>query len=37
MRIQLVKLRKRNEYNEGDVVLLIDWISKIKIKNPTSK
>ena len=24
--------RKKNEYNEGDVVLITNWISKISIK-----
>ena len=28
---------ERNEYKESDVVLLTNWISKINIKNHTSK
>ena len=28
---------KRNEYKEGDVVLLTNWISKINIKKPYFK
>ena len=28
---------ERNEYNEGDVVLLASWISKINIKKPYFK
>ena len=28
---------ERNEYKESDVVLLTNWISKISIKNHTSK
>ena len=29
--------QKKNEDNEDDIVLLKNWISKIYIKNPTSK
>ena len=29
--------QERNEYNEGDVVLLTNWISKVNIKKPYFK
>ena len=32
MRIQGSDTSRENEYNEGDVVLITNWISKISIK-----
>ena len=29
--------KERNKYNEGDVVLLTNWISKLSLRNHTSK
>ena len=31
------RLLERNKYNEGDVVLLTNWISKLSLRNHTSK
>ena len=37
MKIQEMTPRERNEYSEGDVVLLTNWISKTNIKKPYFK
>ena len=37
MRIQGSNIARENGYNEGDVVLLTNWISKFNIKKPYFK